>query len=165
MPFLLQQAAWLYEHQLSTVRAQMRQISGSRPTSLVGGADLSQDGQRATASGRSGSGSGSGSGSSVTQSRTRGRDEAGGRPSFTGTQSKLAQVRTSLHTISRQSPLPEHSDTMVPSTTTTQSAELATDIVSSSARSPQNGDEAIVADKTTAYTLARKGKLFSPAVE
>lgn len=101
MPFLLKQAAWLYEKQLADVRAQMRRIGNSRPTSIVGGHELSLAAQ---AQARSGSlsgnntggvafASGSGSGTSMT---VKGSRSAQGRGSFRDLASNMSQVRSGL---------------------------------------------------------------------
>lgn len=57
-PFLLQQAAWLYERQLSQVRAQMRKVGASRqsatPSPAPGSASASMIGGHAMKRGGSG---------------------------------------------------------------------------------------------------------------
>ena len=96
VPFLLQQAAWLYEHQLSTVRAQMQRISTSRPTSMVGAPELSvishtQGKLSVCETSNSGSGSGSGNASTV-----KGSQAGSGRGSFRASAATLAQTRSTL---------------------------------------------------------------------
>ena len=99
VPFLLQQAAWLYEHQLSTVRAQMQRISTSRPTSMVGGPEtlltLHARG-KSSLDETNHSGSGSGSGTSLT---VKGSQTGSGRGSFRGSAATLAQTRSALNSI------------------------------------------------------------------
>lgn len=99
VPFLLRQAAWLYEHQLSTVRAQMQRISTSRPTSMVGGPELSvlsqvQGKYSLDETANSGSGSGSGNASTV-----KGSQAGSGRGSFRGSAANLAQTRSALNVV------------------------------------------------------------------
>jgi len=104
VPFLLKQAAWLYEKQLVDVRAQMRRIGNSRPASIVGEHQLSLANQAQskfgslsgnnTSQGASTSGSGSGSGASMT---VRGTGSGQGRGSFRDVAFNLSQVRNALN--------------------------------------------------------------------
>ena len=60
LPFLLQQAAWLYEQQLSQVRAQMRKVASPTPAApspmagLVSGSATVGDPMRRLGSGETG---------------------------------------------------------------------------------------------------------------
>jgi len=102
VPFLLKQAAWLYEKQLADVRAHMRRIGNSRATSIVGGHELSlaiqAQGRSGSLSGNNASGvastSGSGSGTSMT---VRGSRSGQGRGSFREMALNLSQVHSGLN--------------------------------------------------------------------